>query len=308
MTDLENLLIRIEEDTKVTRPAKKQGNQTKANEADLHLVSNAVCLLLTKVTAMGGELLRMKEIISSLNKELDEKNDEIAKLRDSTVVRENGDENVNKSLVMRTNKSSNYGVINEVVANLSQRKEREKNVIVFGLSEVSKSDTLLKHLGIDEKKVKKKHQIKSRDNTSVAGNPVIIEFKNQEDRNKMLKDAKKLRNEPKDSPLAKVYVNPDLTLAERLQAKALREERNNKNKQLEELKKNDKDNSGNYNYSYVVRYGKLVKNFGAKRLSGSQNVQQVNDEQANDDQANAEQKDAGKENDDQWVAGQNTVV
>ena len=214
MTDLESLLIRIEKDTKVTRLAKKQGNQTKANEADLHLVSNAVCLLLTKVTAMDGELLKMKEIISSLNKELERKNDEIAKLRDSTVVRENGDNNVNKSLVMRTNKSSNYGVINEVVANLSQRKEREKNVIVFGLSEVSKSDTLLKHLEIDEKKVKKKHQIMSRDNTSVAGNPVIIEFKNQEDRNKMLKNAKKLRNEPKDSPLAKVYVNPDLTLAE----------------------------------------------------------------------------------------------
>ena len=54
---------------------------------------------------------------------------------------------------------------------------------------------------------------------SVAGNPVIIEFESQEDRNIMLKNAKKLRNEPKDSPLAKVYVNPDLTLAERLQAK-----------------------------------------------------------------------------------------
>ena len=81
------------------------------------------------------------------------------------MVRENGDNNVNKSLVMRTNKSSNYGVINEVMANLSQRKEREKNVIVFGLSEVSKSDTLLKHLGIDEKKVRKRHQIKSKGNT-----------------------------------------------------------------------------------------------------------------------------------------------
>lgn len=56
MTDLENILIRIENEIKVTRPTWKQENQTKANEADLTLVSKAVCVLLTKVNEMGVEL------------------------------------------------------------------------------------------------------------------------------------------------------------------------------------------------------------------------------------------------------------
>lgn len=49
------------------------------------------------------------------------------------VVREKDDDNMSKSVVMKTNKSSNYGVINEIVfsndfkfANLNQTKEREK--------------------------------------------------------------------------------------------------------------------------------------------------------------------------------------
>lgn len=288
MTELESFLVRIEKDIKVTRPAKKQGSPTKANEVDLAIVSNAVCVLLTKVSEMSGELSNMKKTISSLNKELEDKNAEIAKLRENSVARVNGDNNVSE-LVMRTNKSVNYGVINEVVANLNQRREREKNVIVFGLSEETNSDTLLKHFGIDEKKVKKRHQIKSKNNTSAASNPVIIEFLNREDRNNMLKNAKMLRKEPKESPLAKVYVNPDLTLAERIQAKALREERNKKNKELEEIRKNDKEDSTKYDFTYIVKNGKLVKQPIAKQsTAGLQNDQQVN-EREEDEQENVGQ-------------------
>ena len=89
MTELENFLIRIEKDIKVTRPAKKPGSPAKANEVDLVIVSNAVCVLLTKVNEMSGELSNMKKTISSLKSELDEKNAEIDKLKENSVVKVN---------------------------------------------------------------------------------------------------------------------------------------------------------------------------------------------------------------------------
>lgn len=122
MTDLENFLIRIEKDIKTVRPVKKSGRQAKALEADLTLVSNAVCVLLTKVNEISGELSKMKNIISvSLNKELDEKNAEIAKMKENNVVKEIGDDKVSD-----LSKSIYFGLINEVVANLNQRKEQER--------------------------------------------------------------------------------------------------------------------------------------------------------------------------------------
>ena len=92
MTDLESFLIRIEKDIKAVRPAKKSGKPAKALETDLILVSNAVCVLLTKFNEMSGELSKMKNTISSLSRELDEKNAEIAKMKENNVIREIGDD------------------------------------------------------------------------------------------------------------------------------------------------------------------------------------------------------------------------
>lgn len=252
--DVESIISRLESTFKLKRPQATTGNPAKANLRDFYILSEVVVKIAEKCDQMNAEISRLNDKVKTLNDLVISKDEEIARLSSSESrsgvlsmnMCEKGEEWVNKS--------QKICVINEVVADLNERKERENNVIVFGLNEKITSESLLENLRMDKTKVKKKHTLRMKKTTSTS-DPVVIEFNSREDRNEMLRKARVLRKSD-DPDMTRIFVNPDLTLAERVKEKQLREERNKKNKELDELRSKDPTK---YNYYFGIRNGKVKR-------------------------------------------------
>ena len=125
--------------------------------------------------------------------------------------------------------------ITKVIKEESRKIEKlENNVVIFGLKDESENskdtDGLVKNLfkDIDLKiNIVKLKRLKSKSENVIA--PVIVELQNTRDKFTVLKASKKLRDLSKYKLL---YIKPDLTKEEQAEDKALREERDKKNKEL----------------------------------------------------------------------------
>ena len=134
--------------------------------------------------------------------------------------------------------------------------EKEKNIIIHGLNESTKTtDTDIKSDDKNEldkilfaMKFDKQDKIKSfyRLKTNSKPSPLIVAFENISTRNYALKQSKNLAYTEFKK---KVFINPDMTEAQRINFKRLWLERNEKND-----KNDDKDN-----YYYGIRNDKVVK-------------------------------------------------
>ncbi len=120
--------------------------------------------------------------------------------------------------------------INKLNAVNSERREieqREKNVLIMGAKDTTDemAMTTVKNIftaiKVDSSKIASVHRFKPTNDT----HPPIIKvcLNNKDDRISVLKDSKLLKLAP---DYAKVYINPDLTLAQRNQKKLLIAERN----------------------------------------------------------------------------------
>jgi hypothetical protein len=78
--------------------------------------------------------------------------------------------------------------------------------------------------------------------------PFIVVLKDKHERNRVLKSSKILRD---DSSFSKVFINPDLTEAERHKAKLIREECHRMNTERKVRNEN--------NYYFSIKYDRIVK-------------------------------------------------
>ena len=86
------------------------------------------------------------------------------------------------------------------------------------------ADDLLKRVGSGSIKIKNVHRLKLKQ-TSTKPPPIIVSLTNKSDRDSVLKLAKTLKDESEDSKFYKVYIGPDLTFAQRVKQKQIRDER-----------------------------------------------------------------------------------
>ena len=280
-TDFQELVTRLETEYTPSRVGKPKNS----TELDLLLVVKMVKMLNGKLGEAKKEITTLTKDIEGMKLKLTEKDKEISELK-SLESQSGTSGSKSWSEVVLGNSKGTHMIVNEVVANLNERKSRENNVIVFGLNESTTTKTLLDHLQIEENKIRNTHKLIPRGITNENKHPILLEFNNVKDRNEMLKKARCLRDEPKESSLAKIYVNPDLTLAERMMQKQLRDDRNEKNKELEDRRKADTDNQGDYSFYYAIRRGKVVKIPKEKSKSKPESDENKDIEKEDDDEQN----------------------
>ena len=127
-------------------------------------------------------------------------------------------------------------IINTMTIEANDRSKRENNVVIFGLPVSSKAlveekikedentmRTLFNDLSLDKDKICKIHRLKQGINSSRPPS-VVIQLSNLQDRNNVLKAAKNLKSMNRN-----VFINPDLTIAERHLANQLRTEAKKRN-------------------------------------------------------------------------------
>jgi len=148
-------------------------------------------------------------------------------------------------------------MLNCVANENKDRMKRDKNLIVFGIPSSTKSEPNEKQLD-DEKKIKelltkvkinsenvvKCFRLRSKDPNKPP--PIIVETTDTVTRNNIIKAARR--------KFEGIYVNPDLTEAQRRQDRQLRDELKNKNEPLD--LKNNWATAGHY---YVIRNNTVVK-------------------------------------------------
>ena len=150
-------------------------------------------------------------------------------------------------------------VINSVASDIRERQRNEKNVCIFGLAQSlkvipaeratedrEKVEEIFSKINVSPSIVKF-HRFKPR-NESVPG-LVLVELASKEERNEVLRAAKRLKEEIN---FERVFINPDLTLAERELSKELRQKRDELNEKL-------KNNNKGEEYVYVNGGDKVVK-------------------------------------------------
>jgi hypothetical protein len=162
------------------------------------------------------------------------------------------------NLVVSKNKAKSQeqiDIINTVTKENKDRERRDKNVIIFGIKESTKTDVtekkaddlveiqkLTNDVYIDKDNIVRLFRIKSKSGVS----PIIVEFKDSGIRNEFIKRS---HRKFKD-----IYVNPDLTESQRNLDKQLREKCHKLNEPLKL-----KENWINVNEYYVIRNNEVIK-------------------------------------------------
>ena len=145
-------------------------------------------------------------------------------------------------------------MINTMVNETKERERREKNVVIFGIkASVNNDDSLartedteaIKKVFCDlDVNVEVKNVFKLRTRNSKPP-PFVVVLKQESERNEILRKARNLRNL---NNYEKVFINPDLTMAERYKAKVLRDECKLKNGTISDE-----------NFYYGIRNDKVIK-------------------------------------------------
>lgn len=129
-------------------------------------------------------------------------------------------------------------IINSVSIEQKERDKKRKNVIIFGLQESTKSVQrdqesedknatceIFRDLNIDTRKISFIRRFRSKNGQSRPA-PVLVQLNRSEDKAEVLSAAKNLR---KSAKFSHVFINPDLTEAERVLGRQLRVQRNKLN-------------------------------------------------------------------------------
>lgn len=245
--DLNDLINSICANFAVERPTKAE-----ARDSDLMVSFRAMCSLFTQVVSYSKEqriyAMRLEKRLEVLERELRaSRNNQL--MRDSRVE------------IDLTPKILN-NVVNTVIADLKDRQEREKHIVIFGIDKPQETmgenwaekdkervKDVLSKVGIAPENVIRIRRLYSKNPT------IIVELPNKETRNEAVRRSKLLRDK---GPLYdKIFIKPDLTPAEQLERKELFVTMNRLNTMLEEKKKSGKT----IKYRYVVRNGKVQKWF-----------------------------------------------
>ena len=141
----------------------------------------------------------------------------------------------------KNNEATNF-MIHKCSKDISERARVERNVVISGIKDNNNAEQdliavqkVLSSIGAPS--CQSIRRIKSRINTQPASRPplLIAEFSNTTDKFQALKVARLLRTK---SDMAGVYINPDRTASERAAHKALREGRDERNRNLDHISTN----------------------------------------------------------------------
>ena len=158
-------------------------------------------------------------------------------------------------------------VLNAISAEVKAKSSKEKNVVIFGLNESNKTtkeekeeedkekiQEIFTALNLNNIKVQKQYRIKSSKPNANKPSIVVVELSSKIEQQQVIQESRNLNNlsEYKD----KVYINSDLTIAERASLRMLLTERN-------KLNKIETDSSTPFRW--VIRNDKLEK-FKPKNL------------------------------------------
>ncbi len=156
-------------------------------------------------------------------------------------------------------------VLNAISAEAKEKSSKEKNVAIFGLVESTKTnkdekemedkmkiDEIFSALNLNGINIEKHYRLKNSSNHSggIVQRPgiVIVELKTKLDQQQVLQESRNLNNINEFK--GKVYINQDLTIAERASLKMLLSER----KRLNQIEIDNKSP-----FRYVIRNDKLQR-------------------------------------------------
>jgi hypothetical protein len=154
-------------------------------------------------------------------------------------------------------------VLNAISAETKKKSSKDENIVIFGLTESSKSnkdekneedrskiEDIFQALNLHSVNIDKHYRIKGSKTTGSIDKPgiLIVELKSKIEQQQVLQESRNLNNISEYK--GKVYINADLTIAERSGLKMLLTERNR-------LNKIESDN--NSPFRYVIRNDKLEK-------------------------------------------------
>jgi hypothetical protein len=251
MTETKNLIIlsdiRFNSDT----------TSKKATIANLDLwlfeVMKTQKNLTSRLESLEKDNKNLKHELDKLTTINSEKDDEIQTL--SSKIREDSWSKVVKRGNVRSEEQ-----LNLLIATSNESKEqiqRENNIIVFGVQEslevsedkIREDDEksikeILSKVDIDMSKVKKIIRFKKKNKINNKPCPILLITNSNKDRNLILKSTNKIINENTE----KVYFNADLTEAQRVEQKTLRDE----------MKKKNETNKNNLIY-FSINKGKVVE-------------------------------------------------
>lgn len=175
--------------------------------------------------------------------------------------------------IAKKNTEAEIVLLGKVHAEFEQRNKLDSNIVICGLAEQRddgaedgmKDDglvtKLLRTLGVDSKKMKRKARLRKKGAIADPKRPsqLLIEFVDSESATAAISNAKKLANTPE---FKNVYVRKDMTETERRFEAGLRTERNKRNAALPHESNGLKyglDESTQRRYYWCIRNMKLVK-------------------------------------------------
>ena len=189
-----------------------------------------IIALLEAVTSLQNEVAQLKSKMTGM-----ENKESISTLSFSNIAKRN----------IKEKYSLNENEKNFLHAARSEYKEcqsREKNLIIMGVAESTGDDRqaetkklvdeIMDVIELDKEVVSSVFRFNKNPNSKYPS-IIKVQLKNSNDRFKILKESKKLKDNKK---FPKVFINMDLTFAQRLTQKQLIQERNAKNKEFESNK------------------------------------------------------------------------
>jgi len=183
-----------------------------------------------KLSEKDKEIERIKTDLEEKKAALELKVTTLEAYKSPSISHEDIMESWGKAVKRTTSTPQQMLMINTMVNGTEERERREKNVVIFGMTtSVNSDDSKAKTEDTEAVKkifsdldvhveVKNVFKLKTRDGNP---SPFVVVLKQESERNKILRNARNLRNLTNYN---KVYINPDLTVAERFKAKVLRDE------------------------------------------------------------------------------------
>ena len=246
------------------------GSQSPQRKNSNDLERETVALIAEFSASRPTTVKELTNYVEKLMKTVLKQNAKIAELEEKAMSRENTTGAVlMSSLFDKKSTDAEVHILAKVRKENNEIERIKKNMIVSGLLAVGGNDEeklahdkagiegLVTTLGVPKERIIKHQRIITNNDKS---NLILVEFDSSTTRDTALKAASKLRG---NNIYNQIYINRDMTKAERVVEKQLRDERNKRNAALEE-----KDSGGrprgryqNKLFYWGIRFGELRRIF-----------------------------------------------
>lgn len=214
---IKEMLQQLSNDLGIVEPPVKSGRPASASEHSVLWI----------VRAIRGVYSKLKEEIKSRDVQIKNLNDEITSLKDKTntlEVNNTSTQPLFSELFKQKPNEHEIRVLASVTREQKDIEKRENNLILFNVPESNKDNTedvrkddeekvvsILSEIEANQNCFKKIYRMK-KSTKSLKPAPIVLELHNSTEKNNILKCAKRLKS---SESYKNVYINPDLTIAQR---------------------------------------------------------------------------------------------